>query len=470
MSAPVTRAFETAAEHPQEIQLRMTGAVPQQLRGTLYRNGPARWDVGGFHAGHLFDGDGLVTKFVIDNGAVRFRSRYVRTPKFVAEEAGTGARLRGLYTNAAGILRTAGRLPADTANTNAVVHGGRLICLSDAGRPWEVDLHDLTTIGQCTFDGRLPRLTRFSPHPRIDPITGELFNFGLDFAPSASARTPLGLRCYRVDSKGRLSTIAVVPLKHALIQHDFAITEHYLVFALAPITADPLEAALALAGLRPLGDAAAYRPEQGMKIVLVPRAGGPLRTVECDPFTYVHVDNAYEDGGDVVLDVVRHESFEYLFENLKSFREGFALPSSWPTRLHITAGGRVLLEETEFDACEFPTHDERRTGRKHRYTYLSAIDGAGVNAIAKVDRVTGQQRRHVFAPGVAAGEPLFVPRSDTAAEDAGWIMVLAYVSAEHRTDLIILDATNIEQVPLAIAHLDDHIFPGFHGTFTPQIL
>ncbi|MCM6778458.1 carotenoid oxygenase family protein [Nocardia sp. CDC159] len=466
-STAIHRVFEPARESQDEICLPVVGAIPQGLRGTLYRNGPARWEAGGFRAGHPFDGDGLVSRFVIDDGVVRFRSRYVRTPKFLAEESGRGARVRGLYTQAAGTAANVGRMPADTANTHAVPHANRLLALSDAGRPWELDLNDLSTVGPCDFDGRLPRWSRFSPHPKIDPVTGELFNFGMDLA--LGPKIPAGLRCYRVDPSGRLHQAGLVRLDNLVVQHDFAITERYLVFALAPITIDPVRAGLAMLGRGALGDAADYRPEQGMRIVLVPRDGGAHRVIECEPFVYVHVDNAYDDGRDVVLDVVRYDSFDFLTSTLKDFRNG--LPEMGrPARVRITMAGRVELNDIEgLDALEFPMHDERRTGRAHRYSYYASYHPDRDGAIVKYDHRTGFERRHVFSHGEFAGEPVFVPRTAKSEEDDGWILAVTYLSAEHRTALVILDARAIEQRPLAVAHLDRHFFPGFHGSFTTRV-
>src|SRR5882724_7426985 len=111
-------ALQPATEVPEEIALEVTGHLPQELRGTLYRNGPGRWEAGGFVAQHAFDGDGLISKFVIDGGTVRFRSRYVRTPKFQIEQAGKGAGVRGIGNQRpGGVLANAGRFPADSANT-----------------------------------------------------------------------------------------------------------------------------------------------------------------------------------------------------------------------------------------------------------------------------------------------------------------------------------------------------------------
>lgn len=462
------KMYLPATEHPEETVLPLIGSVPQDLRGTLYRNGPADWDHGGFRATHPFDGDGLIVKFTINNGEVRFRSRFVSTSKRRKEERGEGAHIRGSYTQGKRLRDNVGRSPADTANTHAVVHASRLLALSDGGRPWAIDPKDLSTIGPCTFDGQLPRRSLFSPHPRIDPQTGELFNFGLEVSPSLEDRTIACLRCFRVDPNGTLSQIAKIPTRHIHVQHDFAITPTYLVFALAPITIDPVRAALAGAGLGTIGDSAAYRPEQGMKIVLVPRDGGPHRIIECDPLVYVHVDNAYEDRGDVVLDVVRHHDFDFLTTRLKNFR--YEAPTmGWPARLRITRSGTVEVTDYATAPAEFPTHDERRTGREHRYTYLAAQPSNDQHVIIKIDRTTDTQYNHTFSPGLIAGEPIFVPRSDRAGEGEGWLLTVVYNSDEHRTELHILDASAVEQPAQAIAVLPGHHFPGFHGSFTDTI-
>jgi all-trans-8'-apo-beta-carotenal 15,15'-oxygenase len=325
-------------------------------------------------------------------------------------------------------------------------------------------------VGRCDFDGKLSRRSKFSPHPKIDPLTGELFNFGIDLGLNG-ARMPAVLRCYRVDPAGRMSVIGKVALDHVVIQHDFAITERYLVFALAPITIAPVKALLAGIGMGSYGDTADYRPQQGMKIVLVPREGGANRVIECDPFVYVHVDNAYDDHGDVVLDLVRYESFELLSVDLKDFRDAGLPQFGSPSRLRITSTDRVLVENRDdVPSVEFPTHDERRTGREHRYTYFAQLGNAGECSIAKVDHLTGEQRSHRFTDGEFPGEPAFVPRSQTSAEDDGWLLSVTYLAQEHRTALVLLDANRIEDPPVATARIDGHFFTGFHGSFVPDLV
>src|SRR6516165_12154265 len=66
------------------------GRIPQELCGSLYRNGPGLFERGGLRKPHLLDGDGLVQRLSLADGPAHYQNAFVRTPKFVAEEkAGT---------------------------------------------------------------------------------------------------------------------------------------------------------------------------------------------------------------------------------------------------------------------------------------------------------------------------------------------------------------------------------------------
>jgi carotenoid cleavage dioxygenase-like enzyme len=65
----------------------MQGTIPQELCGTLLRNGPGNFDFGSQQLNHPFDGDGLVWSFAFKDGQVLVRRKYVRTKAFKAEMA-----------------------------------------------------------------------------------------------------------------------------------------------------------------------------------------------------------------------------------------------------------------------------------------------------------------------------------------------------------------------------------------------
>ena len=113
--------------------LKITGELPRELNGTLYRNGPnPQFDAPG---AHWFVGDGMLHAFHLENGRASYRNRWVRTPKWQAEhDAG-----RALF---GGFGRKLPGAPADittdggVANTNIIFHAGRRQYVA----PVEVDL------------------------------------------------------------------------------------------------------------------------------------------------------------------------------------------------------------------------------------------------------------------------------------------------------------------------------------------
>jgi len=77
----------TSLREEHAYQAKVEGKLPAELRGTLYRNGPGLFDRGGLRKRNLLDGDGMVQAFRFDDGGVHYRNRFVRTAKFVEEEA-----------------------------------------------------------------------------------------------------------------------------------------------------------------------------------------------------------------------------------------------------------------------------------------------------------------------------------------------------------------------------------------------
>ena len=76
------KALEPATEFPSTALPLLCGQVPDGLRGTLYRNGPARLERGGIKVGHWFDGDGAVLAVHFTPVGATGVYRYVQTDQF----------------------------------------------------------------------------------------------------------------------------------------------------------------------------------------------------------------------------------------------------------------------------------------------------------------------------------------------------------------------------------------------------
>ena len=161
--APVDDELSIAA-------LRVTGALPEGLRGAFLRNGPNPQfpPIGRYH---LFDGDGMIHGVTFDGeGGASYANRWVRSAGFEAERAAGRALFGGLSEFAMppdDIFARVGPIK-NTANTHIVSHAGHLLALMEGLGPIEV-ADDLTTIGPFDFDGRLAG--SMTAHPKTDPVT-----------------------------------------------------------------------------------------------------------------------------------------------------------------------------------------------------------------------------------------------------------------------------------------------------------
>jgi all-trans-8'-apo-beta-carotenal 15,15'-oxygenase len=458
------RIFDTLPdEHDYTID-EIEGRIPEGLVGTLYRNGPAKNEVGGTPYAHLFDGDAMLSQFTLDGNSLRYRNRYVRTTHYLKERNADRPLMRGYgQQRPGGPLTNAFRSPANVANISVTWHAGHLLALWEGGRPWRLDPDTLDTMGEYDFDGELKAGYGYSAHPTWDPATGELFNFGIQYGRRTRLRT------YRVDRDGRLHHLRPVTLPFPTLNHDCALTRRYMVFVIDPLV---LRLPRFLLGVDSLDRAVQFDDKRATQVILVPRDGGKPRVAECEAFFHYHINNAFEEGDDVVLDLVRYPDYDNVHRSFRQFRtSSFDDVQTKFSRLRVSAGDEVAIEDVYPGACEFPQHDWRLTASAHRYAYMAGrVDGEQpFGSILKVDHETGALARHDFEAGHVGGEPIFVPRSADAAEDDGYLLSVVYSAAEHRSRLVVLDARDLESDAVAVAHLRHHVPLGFHGTFTRRV-
>src|SRR5487761_1455239 len=415
-------AWVTAFKTPEEVNRPVTdveGRLPDGLAGTLYRVGPAKLDL----AHHLFDGDGMVSavRFGADGG-IHCATRFVRTRKFLAELGASSPAVKGFGTlPPGGPLRNALRLsPAagNAANTSLMFTAGRLLALWEAGHPWQLDPSTLETIGEMDFDGALETRTPFSAHPHWDPGTGEIFNFGMAYGRKNTLAT------YRIDRSGALHPLAEIGVPAPVMNHDFIVTDRWLVFCLNPVR---LRLLPFLTGRAAFGDALEYREKDATTIVLVPRDGGPPVYIEAPAWFQFHFAAAYDDGDDVVIDLSRYQSYDDIQPYLKEFRTAATFgraPTLWRYRVSTTA---------------------RRAEAR--------------------ELATGKTDAWDPGRGWLVSEPIFVPRPGGTAEDDGWLVALGYDPDRQATDAVVLDARDLAAGPVFTAHLPVSTGVTFHGAW-----
>ncbi len=420
---------------PDEIfatDLTVLGAIPPEINGVFLRNGPNPTE--GVVTGHWFFGDGMLHGVKFENGqALWYRNRWIETYAYTQQA-------RGLLGN--------------RGNTGVAHHAGKTLTFFEGGGSHHVDANDLSTFGSYDFNG--DTAGPMSAPPKICPITGEMHTFG--YSP-----LPPYLRYYVINAAGAVIQKEIIDIPRATMMHDFQLTETMTVFYDLPLVFD-----LSLMNSRPFP--IEWTPSHGSRIGLLPRnaPASEIQWIEIDTCFMFHSFNAYDDAqGRVVLEGCRYPA---MLDTTSSDLGGKATPWRWtldPKTGQVTEGA---FDDTSVD---FPIIDGRRQGLEHRVNYgLQMGPGVGdypthAMGLMKHDRLTGNTT--IWSPGEAVqpDEPVYVPASATAGEDEGWLLSMVYDHAEDRSEVAILDASNLEAGPVARVQMPRRVPFGFHGAWIP---
>ena len=434
-------------------KLTVIGEIPADLQGILVRNGPNPQfpPIGQYH---WFDGDGMVHGVHLQQGQALYRNLYVRTQGFLKEREAQHAIWSGLLEPAQFDLPEG---PSkNTANTALTWHAGKFLALWEGGAPHTLQLPDLATQGFYDFEGQLQ--SAVTAHPKVDPVTGEMLFFGYSFV------SPY-LQYSVVSATGELLQTMPIDLPVGVMMHDFAITEHYIIFMDLPLTCRPERVAQGLPVL-------AFERDRPSRFGLLPRQGEStdIRWFE-SPSCYVfHVLNAYEDGNDIKLLACRMQEVDL---------SGASDPELEMPYLHewcfdLTSGA-VREAQISPIPCEFPRINETYTGRKMRYGYAGKVFPASMplfNGVIKFDLAEGtahaQPQIHQLGESRYCGEPVFAPRPGGIGEDDGWLLIFVHDECTNQSELLILDAQNLEAAPVARVLIPQRVPYGFHGAWVSQ--
>jgi carotenoid cleavage dioxygenase-like enzyme len=88
--------------------------------------------------------------------------------------------------------------------------------------------------------------------------------------------------------------------------------------------------------------------------------------------------------------------------------------------------------------------------------------------VVKYDLSDGSSTFHDFGPGCSTSEPVFVPRDDDEAEDAGWIVCFVFDRATSTSRFMVLDASDMTAAPQATISVPQRVPHGFHGSWIPD--
>ena len=325
----------------------------------------------------------------------------------------------------------------------------------------------LETRGEFNFHGALNDVSPFAAHPKFDPATGEMFNFGIAFG----ANEPY-LNFYRFDAGANLVFRKRLPLEYPCSIHDFGLSQNYAVFYFSPYI---LDMQAFVRERRSLMDSLSWEPERGSRLVVVSReTGEKVTTTQYRIVSCLHFINCFEEDGRLNVDVLELERpiYDQYARVPTLFTE---ICEGWPVRFVVDLKSNELIETSEVHyrlAPDFPAIDPALTTRTYDDFWM-----LGISATGKHGRKFFDQLVHVKWPGKCACDVYQVPARHYLGSEpifisnpAGSGAVICHIfDAENSSSAFALfDATQIARGPIAVLRLKERVHLGFHASFAAQ--
>lgn len=472
------------------------GTIPKELEGTLLKNGPGQFEIGGQRVAHPFDGDGMVAAFAFKEGRCFFSNRFVRTKAYTEEQRAGRMLYRGAFSagnpGGKGFFNPFKLDVKGIANTGVVRWGGRTLALYERDMPYELESPDLKTLGTTDADGALKD---------TDPYFGAHYRITTD---ADGKRTLIGFSSSEVGSQNRLTvwefdedfnrlTRTQEVFKGAFgFYHDFAMTEKYYVFLQNPIRLNLYKFVTQyMLGKAGVAECLEFDTSQKSLIHLIPRPGkgGTRGTYETTPFFAFHHCNAFEsaDGKTLILDTVAELKGVIFSAKVEGPDTVYGREENRGslTRLSINlASGKVDQRVLIDRSVEFPSVASTVVAKPHRHIYMvgdrfNSPDTWGpVQVICKVsvsegiESLSPKVSQDVYYPGRSCWvhEPVFVPRPNAKAEDDGWVLAMVNDSTTGQAFMAILEAQDLAAGPIAKIHLKHHYPQALHGSWSPDFI
>jgi carotenoid cleavage dioxygenase-like enzyme len=442
----------------------VVGRIPADFTGAFVRVGPEFYFPQMFEDDGAVDGDGYINMFRFKDGIVDYKSRWVRTPRWLNDRK-AHRQLYGKYRNpftddpsireetiAKPYLRT-------LANTHTLAHAGLLFATKEDALPYRIDPQTLETIGPWDFHGKYDSQT-FSAHCKIDPLSGELLAYGYE---ATGLCTP-DLWVYTMDRRGHVTRQWKLRVPQVSMIHDMAATQKHLIFPFGPYVTS-------LEWLKAGNCHWGWDPSRPSMIGVLPRDGDAkdVRWFKGKARAMVHVLNARTDGNIVTLYAAHVDGAFMPFMPYFKSVDGSPLKGTGALFRKYTidlGSSRDTYEEEVL--WETPVQDIARIDTRfmtlpNRYGYSGYNDaskpfderrggnlrGRVMNSYCRFDLETRQVRSYFAGDTHSVQECCFVPRKGSRREGDGYLIGVANNYAEMRSELVIADAEHLEDGDVA---------------------
>ncbi|RMZ82590.1 hypothetical protein DV738_g1514, partial [Chaetothyriales sp. CBS 135597] len=537
---PNSQGFDTSYVEESPVELAVDGTIPPWVSGTLFRPAPGPREVSSktgntYRVSHWFDFLCQIHRFQIvqsDHGAkVIYNSRLAADGLIqrISERGNLDgitfarkydpcksffAKLQSFFfpgpsappkPNEVNVTVTMSKnfpgLARDGSSAETSYDAAKLETLylkTDAPFMQSIDPETLEPVGVAYQASLHPDLKGHSSasHAEVDPLTGDVFNFNLEFGRAGTYRV------FRVSTATGQTSILAKFSHHPAYLHSLFLSENYVI--LCVWNSFFRAGGLPVLWNRNIVDAISYDPSHPATWFVIdknPEGRGVVASYESDPFFCFHSINAYEEPSadgttvDIFADLAgfsnMHVIDRFYYENLMSdspnavkwssdesirptYRQ-YKLASVPHTSLSSSTAAAPdqpccprraeLLFTSPTDHCpELPVINPAMSTHKHRYIY--GINDSGKSTLAD-SLIKYDTHSHTIIRwsqhGHTAGEPVFIANPDATEEDDGVLLSVVLDGIEGRSYLAVLSSRTMQLI--ATAAVNGIVGLGFHGLY-----
>ncbi|MFW5930034.1 MAG: carotenoid oxygenase family protein, partial [Halobacteriota archaeon] len=354
--------FESLDGEVEVDSLDVEGNVPSWLEGSLYRNGPACFEVDGRSLEHWFDGYAMLHLFDFEDGDVAYANRYLDTDAYRSsrDDGMTYAEFatdpcRDLFERVFSFFLPPD--PTDNANVNVTKVAEEYVAMTETPLPVEFDPESLETLGVADYERHLDgHLT--TAHPHHDDERGLTYNYVTEIGPRSTYRLT------GVDDDGGSTEVGSRSVRRPSYMHSFGMTEDHLVLSEWPLVVDPLSLVL---GNSPFVSSYRWKPERGTWFTVFDKDSGEVvaRCHDDRPAFAFHHVNAFERDGEFVVDVALYDDAsvidELYLDRLRS-EDGPEVDSRLARYTLDPGSNEASYEVVADEVFELPRFDYARRG------------------------------------------------------------------------------------------------------------
>jgi carotenoid cleavage dioxygenase len=193
--------------------------------------------------------------------------------------------------------------------------------------------------------------------------------------------------------------------------------------------------------------------------------------------------NAHQDGKKIYFDTpeAKNNMFPF-FPDVHGAPFNGMQAMSHLTRWTVDMGSKstdfASVDRLSETAAEFPRIDDRFSGLAYRHGWMLEMDmrrpvelrggsagGLLMNCLFHKDLASGAEQHWWCGPVSSLQEPCFIPRTKHAPEGDGWIVQICNRLDEQRSDLLLFDALEIANGPIATINIPIRMRFGLHGNW-----